>query len=111
MQPCTRRREHRLLILAALSAAVAMPAVHARTSQTVSAEQAISSEATPPARDSSAPAPMSFEELDANGDGAVSKDEAAVDPALAQAFGTLDKDADGRLSPVEYAAYNATSGS
>ncbi|HEY0860487.1 MAG TPA: EF-hand domain-containing protein [Pseudoxanthomonas sp.] len=55
-----------------------------------------------------APAPSSpkpFEELDANGDGAISKDEAAIDPPLAQAFGTLDADADGRLTPTEYAAY------
>lgn len=55
-----------------------------------------------------APAPSSpkpFEELDANADGAISKDEAAVDPPLAQAFGTLDTDADGRLTPEEYAVY------
>ena len=31
--------------------------------------------------------------------------EAAVDPPLAQAFGTLDTDADGRLTPEEYAVY------
>ncbi len=37
--------------------------------------------------------------------GAISKDEAAVDPPLAQAFGTLDTDADGRLTPEEYAVY------
>lgn len=49
--------------------------------------------------------PRPFEELDQNADGAISKDEAAVDPPLAQVFGTLDKDADGRLSPEEYAAY------
>lgn len=50
-------------------------------------------------------APRTFEELDVNADGAIGKDEAAVDPALAQVFGTLDKDADGRLTPEEYAAY------
>ena len=50
-------------------------------------------------------APRPFEELDRNADGAISKDEAAVDPPLAQAFGTLDKDADGRLSPEEYAVH------
>ena len=58
------------------------------------------SAATPP---TSAPRP--FEELDTNADGAISKEEAAVDPPLAQAFATLDKDADGRLTPEEYAAY------
>lgn len=101
MQQC----EHRLLITAALCGALMMPMAHAQT-----AMEAIPPETTPPIRDSTAPAPMSFEELDANGDGAVSKNEAAVDPALAQAFDTLDKDADGKLSPAEYAAYNMAGG-
>ena len=51
------------------------------------------------------PAPKPFEELDTNADGAISKDEAAADPALVQLFGTLDKDADGRLTAEEYADY------
>lgn len=63
----------------------------------------------PPAGDTATPVPRSFEELDANGDGAISKDEAAVDPALTQAFGTLDQDADGRLSESEYSAYQGGS--
>lgn len=50
-------------------------------------------------------APRPFEELDQNADGAISKDEAAVDPPLAQVFGTLDTDADGRLTPEEYAVH------
>ena len=60
-----------------------------------------------PAAAAAAPttAPRTFEELDQNADGAISKDEAAVDPPLAQVFGTLDKDADGRLSPEEYAVH------
>ncbi|WP_454832263.1 hypothetical protein [Pseudoxanthomonas wuyuanensis] len=53
------------------------------------------------------PVPPSFEELDANGDGAISKDEAAVDPVLTQVFGTLDQDADGKLSESEYSAYRS----
>lgn len=60
---------------------------------------------TPPANDAAAPAPRPFEELDANRDGSIGKDEAAVDPALTQAFGTLDQDADGKLAPAEYASY------
>lgn len=59
----------------------------------------------PPPTDAATPAPRSFEELDANGDGSIGKDEAAVDPALTQAFGTLDQDADGKLTPAEYGAY------
>lgn len=61
----------------------------------------------PPASDPAMPVPPSFEELDANGDGAISKDEAAVDPALTQVFGTLDQDADGKLSESEYSAYRS----
>lgn len=49
--------------------------------------------------------PRPFTELDANQDGSVSKDEAAVDPPLAQMFGTLDIDANGVLTAEEYAAY------
>ncbi|MGS1076727.1 hypothetical protein [Pseudoxanthomonas beigongshangi] len=60
---------------------------------------------SPPASDAAAPTPRPFEELDANGDGSIGKDEAAVDPALTQAFGTLDQDADGKLAPAEYSAY------
>lgn len=51
------------------------------------------------------PSPRPFEALDQNADGGISKDEAAVDPPLAQVFGTLDKDADGRLTPEEYAVH------
>lgn len=60
---------------------------------------------TTPAATPTTSAPRPFEDLDTNADGAISKDEAAVDPPLAQVFGTLDKDADGRLTPEEYAAY------
>lgn len=84
-----------------LMAIAASPSAQARhTSQGTDDAQA-----TPP---HTAPAPSSpkpFEDLDTNGDGAISKDEAAVDPPLAQAFGTLDTDADGRLTPEEYAVY------
>ncbi|MEL1262913.1 EF-hand domain-containing protein [Pseudoxanthomonas putridarboris] len=66
------------------------------------AQEAASAAGTEP---TTTTAPRSFEELDTNLDGAISKDEAAVDPALTQVFGTLDEDADGRLTPEEYAAY------
>ncbi|TQM17257.1 EF hand domain-containing protein [Pseudoxanthomonas sp. 3HH-4] len=56
---------------------------------------------TPP----TTPVPRSFQDLDRNADGAISKDEAAVDPPLAQVFGTLDQDADGRLTSEEYAVH------
>ncbi|WP_368564369.1 hypothetical protein [Pseudoxanthomonas sp. UTMC 1351] len=100
-----RQIEHRLLILIILCAVLAAPMASGQTMT-----EAVPPESMSPARDSTAPAPTRFEELDANGDNAISKDEAAVDPALAQAFDTLDKDADGKLSPAEYAAYNVAGG-
>lgn len=59
----------------------------------------------PPSTDMATPAPRPFAELDANGDGSIGKDEAVVDPALTQAFGTLDQDADGKLTSAEYDSY------
>lgn len=59
----------------------------------------------PPPSDPAMPTPRAFQELDANGDGSITKDEAAADPALTQAFGTLDQDADGKLTPAEYQGY------
>jgi hypothetical protein len=81
-----------------------MPLAHAQA-QTQAQDAAERSEepASMAAKPTTAPRP--FDELDQNADGAISKDEAAVDPPLAQVFGTLDKDADGRLSPEEYAVH------
>lgn len=84
---------------ALLAAPFAQAQDAARERGTEGAQQAPSATTPPPS------APRPFEELDTNADGAIGKDEAAVDPPLAQAFGTLDKDADGRLTPEEYAAY------
>ena len=66
----------RIAVLAILLAA--HPLVHAQASGADSAT-------------TGTPAPKPFEELDTNADGAISKDEAAADPALVQLFGTLDK--------------------
>ncbi len=82
---------------------VAAPSVaHARTPPQDAAAGRVEEPAPPPAPTTAA---RPFEELDQNADGAIGKDEAAVDPPLAQVFGTLDKDADGRLTPEEYAVH------
>ena len=49
-------------------------------------------------------AEASFGRADANGDGKVSKEEAAKLPAIAARFDELDKNKDGVLSPEEFAA-------
>ncbi len=100
-----QQRQPRLLILTALAGAFAVSVAFAQT-----ATETVRPESTSPARDSTTPAPIGFDELDTDGDHAISKEEAAKDPPLAQAFDTLDKDADGQLSPAEYEAYNVAGG-
>jgi hypothetical protein len=58
---------------------------------------------TPPAP-SDAIGPATFAELDANGDGKISRDEAALDALLAANFSVHDLNGDGALSPSEYQA-------
>lgn len=43
----------------------------------------------------------SYDEIDANGDGMVTREEAAAAPRLEESFDQLDADADGVLSPAE----------
>jgi hypothetical protein len=47
---------------------------------------------------------MDYTKLDANGDGAISKDEAKADPTLSAKFDELDKDKSGSLSTTELSA-------
>lgn len=58
---------------------------------------------TPPAPND-AIGPATFAELDANGDGKISRDEAALDARLAANFSIHDLNGDGALSPTEYQA-------
>ncbi len=94
----------RIIVLAAACALAAIAALPVAQAQD-DARGADEAQTRPPHPASAPSSPKPFEELDANADGAISKDEAAIDPPLAQAFGTLDTDADGRLTPSEYAVY------
>ncbi len=47
--------------------------------------------------------PPAFSEVDKNGDGYISQDEAKKWPSLAGNFSLLDKTGDGRISKEEYA--------
>lgn len=58
------------------------------------------SQSAPPTDDP--PPAKTFQELDANSDGFISAEEAAVDPALTQDFARRDADADGKLSEDEF---------
>ena len=50
------------------------------------------------------PAQASFQKLDTNRDGALSKIEVSSDRMLQSRFDTADKNADGKLDAVEYRA-------
>jgi nucleoid-associated protein YgaU len=78
----------RKLYLPAAAAALAV----ALASMPIAAQQATS------------PAEAAFKRADANGDGKLSKEEAARLPAIAAKFDELDKDKDGALSMSEFMA-------
>ena len=46
-----------------------------------------------------------FTKLDINGDGALSKEEAAADPVLMESWTTADVNQDGKLEQVEFSAF------
>jgi hypothetical protein len=73
-------------------------------------------EAPPPATEPMPPTPapaapvdsgMSFEDMDKNKDGGISKDELADTEMLSQHFAGADKDSDGKLSKAEVDAHRA----
>lgn len=50
-----------------------------------------------------------FSQLDADGDGAISLEEATVDPNVADAWGSIDANQDGKLESAEFSAYEEQS--
>ncbi|HSI49954.1 MAG TPA: EF-hand domain-containing protein [Ideonella sp.] len=74
--------------LAALALALALPAA----------------QAADPA--SARPGAAHFKQLDTNGDGAISREEAATAPALAGKFDMIDTDKDGKLTPQELRGFS-----
>jgi Ca2+-binding EF-hand superfamily protein len=58
----------------------------------------------PPSQQQAESAEKAFKRADANGDGKLSKAEAARLPAIAERFDEIDKDKDGFLSMAEFMA-------
>ncbi len=80
------------------------------TSTDTSAQPTTADTQTTTSNDASAatsgdPAKKSWNDVDVNQDGNLSKDEAAAIPALGQVFDKADANADGALSADEYKAY------
>lgn len=103
--------------LIALGAALAMPVAFAQdepteaappesATQTQSTEQATQTQpATQAAPEASGP--LTWADVDADKDGAISREESTRLASLAQVFDDADADKDGRLTVEEYKAYAA----
>jgi len=65
---------------------------------------------TPPAEEPAQPAQRgaTFESLDANSDGRISKDEAAVNASVTEQFSKYDKNGNGFIEREEVSASNTT---
>lgn len=97
--------------LAVLGLATAAPMALAQTHKSRSAEKQSGQDAAAiPATtgDTAAPAdvrPHTWQEIDADGDGVITREEARADAGLSKVFDEADADADGRLTTAEYTAY------
>ncbi|CAN7198093.1 EF-hand domain-containing protein [Pseudoxanthomonas sp. LjRoot168] len=112
----TNNNRKPLIALVALSAALAMPLAFAQektddaaqAQQTEqSAEQAAGS-ATTPTQSTEAGATQAkqgWADVDTNGDGNISKEEAGANPGLSQVFDQADANTDGSLTADEYKAF------
>lgn len=87
----------RIAAITASACALAAPAVTVHAQATQPAPKAAV------AKDNAA-AEAAFKRADKNGDGKLSKDEAAALPGMAARFDELDKDKDGMLSLAEFVA-------
>ena len=98
-----------LPLLIALGAALAMPMAFAQEATTATpqdpASQADPAQSTAPA---ATPQPLTWADLDVDGNGTLSSTEAGSLQSLAQVFDDADADSDGELTPDEYKAYVAS---
>lgn len=95
--------------LIALTAAAAMPLAFAQDPTTTQdPTQAPPTEQAAPAQP--AQGQVTWADLDADGDGNLSKTEAGAHPALSTVFDQADTDGDGQLTPDEYRNFAASQG-
>ena len=80
-----------LIKVAALAAVLSIPVAFAQGNPSTPAEPGAQA--------------VDYSKLDTNGDGKISKDEAAKDPTLASNFSKLDTDRDNSLSSAELTAF------
>jgi len=83
----------------AFAAALAMPLAFAQDPTATTGEEPTSSTGQ-----------LTWADLDTNGDGNISRDEAAAHPALAGVFDQADADSDGQLTADEYRTFAASQG-
>ncbi len=99
--------------LIALSAALAMPVAFAQEADATAQDPQDPTTATqdPAAAPAAQPEsqPLTWADLDVDGNGTLSKQEASNVQSLAQVFDDADTDKNGELSPDEYKAFVAKS--
>lgn len=111
-----------LLGLIALGASLALSPVFAQDATPATTDDAMGQQATtdatsqdatgatqapPGAAPAAEPQQVTWADVDADQSGAISKEESALLPSLAQVFDQADADGDGQLTPDEYKAFAA----
>ena len=108
------QKTHTLTILTfALASALAAPAAFAQSAPTNPqdpAAQAMPQQPAPEAAPQAAPAQKTWAELDANGNGSLSAEEATPIESLTKVFAKADKDGNGELTADEYKTWLAANG-
>lgn len=98
-----------LVALVALGAALAMPLAFAQSEAADPTQDAATptAEQAPPAATAQPAQQLTWADVDADGNGSISKTESAQLASLADVFDQADADADGELTPDEYKAFVA----
>jgi hypothetical protein len=93
--------------LIALGAALAIPMAFAQDATTPPQDPATQADPAQSTAPSSTQQPLTWADLDVDGNGTLSRTEASSLPSLAQVFDQADADSDGELTPDEYKSFVA----